>query len=187
MSDGIIRPVLGANVYIARTAYVGGEVTLGDDVTIMHHVMIRGDVSAIHIGSRVNVQDGTIIHTQTGVPLDIEDDVSIGHRAVVHCRRVGRGALIGTGAVVLDGCIIGEGCLIGACALLTPGTVVPAGKVVMGVPGKVVRDVTPQESAYVAQVIQTYRRLGQLHGTGVYPNAAYAKSDPPGSRQHMDT
>ncbi|GMU37593.1 MAG: gamma carbonic anhydrase family protein [Phycisphaerae bacterium] len=165
-------PRIGRNVYIAPTSYVGGDVSIGEESTIMHHVMIRGDVSAIRIGRRVNVQDGTIIHTQTGVPLHIEDEVSIGHRAVVHCRRVGREALIGTGAVVLDGCDVGEGCIIGACALVTPGTTIPARTVWMGVPARQIREVSPSEREYVRQVVQTYFRLGRLHGSGAYPPAA---------------
>lgn len=164
--------VLGRNVYVAPTAYVGGEVTLGDGCTVMHQVVIRGDVSAIRIGRRVNVQDGSIIHTRCGIPLDIEDEVSIGHRAVVHCRRVGEGSLIGTGAIVLDDCEIGRGCIIGAGAVLPPGRIIPDGKVVMGVPGVVVRDTTEEERAYVHDVVERYVELGRKHAAGLYPNAA---------------
>lgn len=171
-SQGPVNPRIGRDVFLAATSYVGGDVTIGDESTIMHHVMIRGDVSSITIGRRVNVQDGTIIHTKTGVPLTIEDEVSIGHRAVVHCRSVGRGTLIGTGAVVLDDAMLGEQCLIGACSLVTPGTVVPPRMVVMGIPGKVIRPVTDAELAYMAQVVLTYRRLAVEHGSGRFPNAA---------------
>lgn len=166
------RVRLGKNVYIAPTAYVGGEVTLGDDCTVMHHVVIRGDVSAISVGARCNIQDGTVLHTNRGVPMDIEDDVSIGHRAVVHCRRVGRGTLIGIGSIVLDDCEIGPGCLIAAGAVLPPRTIVPANKVVMGIPGKVVRDVNEMERTYFAEVTASYLHLGRLHDSGAYPNHA---------------
>lgn len=170
--ENVIRPRVGRGVFIAATSFVGGDVVIGDECTIMHHVMIRGDVSSISIGRRVNVQDGTIIHTKTGVPLTIEDEVSIGHRAVVHCRRVGRGALIGTGAVVLDDAELGEGCLIGACALVAPGTVIPPRVVVMGIPGKVIRPVNEAELGYMSQVVRTYMRLAREHGAGKYPNTA---------------
>ncbi|MEK6643273.1 MAG: gamma carbonic anhydrase family protein [Planctomycetota bacterium] len=166
------RVSLGKNVYIAPTTYVGGEVTLGDDCTVMHHVVIRGDVSAITIGARCNIQDGTVLHTNRGVAMDIEDDVSIGHRAVVHCRRIGRGTLIGIGSIVLDDCEIGPGCLIASGAVVPPRTIVPANKVVMGVPGKVVRDVSDVERTYFAEVTASYLHLGRLHGLGMYPNHA---------------
>lgn len=172
MSEPIIRPRIGRNVYIAPTSFVGGDVTLGDDCTIMHHVVIRGDVSAIRIGARVNVQDGTIVHTRTGVDLDIGDDVGIGHRAVVHCRSVGAWTLIGIGAIVLDDCEIGSGCLIAAGAVLAPRTFVPDGKLVMGVPGKIIRDTTPTEREYVKFVVENYRKLNAQHAAGMYPNAA---------------
>ncbi|MCA9254168.1 MAG: gamma carbonic anhydrase family protein [Phycisphaerales bacterium] len=166
------RVSLGRDVYIAPTAYVGGAVTIGDESTIMHHVVIRGDVSNIRIGARVNVQDATVIHTTAGVDLDIGDEVSMGHRAIVHCKRIGPRTLIGMGAIVLDGCVIGERCIIGAGAVVPPNTVVPDGKVVMGVPGKVVRDIRDEEHAYLDYVVENYRKLGKRHAAGEYPNAA---------------
>ena len=136
----------------------------------MHHVVIRGDLAPIRIGARVNVQDGSILHTPHGVPLEIGDDVGIGHRAVVHCRRVGARTLIGTGAIVLDNCEIGSCCLIAAGAVLPPGTVVPDGKMVMGVPGRVAREVGPRELAAIDHVVQSYLELGAQHAVGVFPN-----------------
>jgi carbonic anhydrase/acetyltransferase-like protein (isoleucine patch superfamily) len=167
----VIRPTLGRNVYIAPTSYVGGDVTVGDDTTIMHHVMIRGDVSAIRIGARCNIQDMTVVHTKTGVDLDIADEVSVGHRAVVHCRRVGRGSLIGIGAIVLDDAEIGEHCLIAAAALVPPGMKVPDGKVVIGIPGKVVRDITEEDRRYMRFVVERYLDLGKRHAAGQFPRA----------------
>lgn len=172
MAASVNHPRLGANVYIAPTAYVGGDVSIGDDSTIMHHVCIRGDVGAIIVGRRVNVQDGAILHTKTGVPLEIGDDVTIGHRAVVHCRRVGRGVLIGIGAIVLDDAELGDGCLVAAGALVPPATIVPPGKVVVGVPGRVKRDVTDADRAYMARVVERYVDLGRRHAAGEYPRAS---------------
>lgn len=165
-----IRPVIGRGVYIAPTAYIGGDVTIGDDCTIMHHVVIRGDVSAIRIGARVNVQDGTIIHTKTGVPLDIADEVAIGHRAVVHCRRVGPRALIGIGSIVLDDAEIGESAIVGAGALVPPGMIVPAGQVAVGVPARVVRPVSERDREYTHFVVENYVRLGREHAAGRFPD-----------------
>jgi len=172
MNEDVIRSVIGRNVFIAQTATVCGEVIIGDDSTIMHHVTIRGDVGPITLGSRVNVQDGSVLHTKTGVPLDIADDVSIGHRAVVHCRRVGRRSLIGTGAIVLDDAEVGEGCIVAAGALVTPGTIVPDGKVVVGMPARATRDVTDADRGYIDHVIQRYLELGRQHAAGRYPSYA---------------
>ena len=171
-SDLPDRVKIGRDVYIALTAYVGGDVTLGDECTVMHHVVIRGDVSAIRIGARCNIQDGTILHTNRGVDMEIAEEVSIGHRAVVHCRSVGRGTLIGIGSIVLDDCEIGAGCLIAAGAVLPPGTNVPAGKVVMGIPGRIVRDVSEKERVYFEEVTASYLHLGRLHAAGKYPDHA---------------
>ncbi len=161
---------LGRDVYIAPTSYVAGGVTLGDECTIMHHVTIRGDVGRIRLGRRVNVQDGSVLHNETGVDLDIGDDVGIGHRAVVHCRRVGSRSLIGIGSIVLDRCEIGEGCIIAAGAVVPPGTTVPNGTVMMGVPAKPVRQTTDAERGYICEVVTRYVELGKIHRLGKYPN-----------------
>jgi carbonic anhydrase/acetyltransferase-like protein (isoleucine patch superfamily) len=166
------RPVLGKDVYIAPTAYVAGDVTIGDSSTIMHHVMIRADIAAIRIGARVNIQDGTVVHTPRGTPLDIEDDVGVGHRAVVHCRRVGTRSLVGIGAIVLDDAEIGSRCVIAAGTVVPPRTIVPDGTVVMGVPGKVVRAVTQADLDLIDHVVGSYLELGRLHAAGRYPNIA---------------
>lgn len=169
MNRDPIRPRVGRNTYIAPTAYVGGVVVLGDDCTVMHQVVIRGDVSAITIGHRVNVQDGTVIHTKRGVPLDIGDEVSIGHRAVVHGRRVGRGTLIGSGAIVLDDVEIGEGCVVAAGAVVPPGMIVSDGQVVVGIPARVARAVTDDDRQYMQRVCAGYVQLGREHAAGLYP------------------
>jgi carbonic anhydrase/acetyltransferase-like protein (isoleucine patch superfamily) len=172
MAPEPIRPEIGRNVFIAPTAYVGGKVTLGDDVTIMHHVVIRGDVSAITVGPRVNIQDGAIVHTRSGVPLDIAADVSIGHRAVVHGRRIGPRTLIGIGAIMLDDSEIGAGCIIAAGALIPPGTTIPDGKLVAGLPGRIQRDVTEADRRYLERITASYVDLNRQHAAGRYPNAA---------------
>lgn len=172
MSQQIIRPTVGKNTWIAPSAYVGGEVTLGDDCTILYQVVIRGDVSAIRIGNRVNIQDGTIVHTRHTVDLEIDDDVVIGHRAVVHCKRIGRRALIGIGSIVLDNAEIGEGAIVAAGAVVPPNTIVPPGKLVRGIPAKIGREVSTDEKNYVDYVINNYQKLAQHHANGLYPNWA---------------
>lgn len=165
-----VRPAIGRNVYIAPTAYVGGRVTLGDECTVMHQVVIRGDVSEITIGARVNVQDGTVIHTRGGVPLEIADDVSIGHLACVHCRSVGPSSLIGIKSTLLDNVRVGSWCIVAAGAVVTPGTVIPDGTLALGTPARVVRDVSDEERAYIRYVVENYRRLGRAHAAGAYPS-----------------
>jgi carbonic anhydrase/acetyltransferase-like protein (isoleucine patch superfamily) len=171
-----LRPVLGKEVYIAETSFVGGDVHIGDHSTIMHHVMIRGDIAPIRIGARVNIQDGSIVHVQRGVPLEISDGVGVGHRAVVHCRRVGSRTLIATGAIVLDGCEIGERCIIAAGTVLAPGTKIPDGHVVMGVPGKIVRQTTEDDLEIIDHVVRSYIELGRLHAQGMFPNVLDQRS-----------
>lgn len=169
---GRLEPQLGCDVYVAPTAYVGGQVVLGDQCTVMHHAVIRGDIAAIHVGNRVNVQDGAIVHTAADADLDISDDVGIGHRAIVHCRCIGTRTLIGMGAIVMDECEIGEGCIIGAGTVLPPANVIPDHSVVVGTPGRIVRDVTDHDLAAIDHVVQSYVRLGRLHGQGRFPNIA---------------
>jgi len=137
----------------------------------MHHVTIRGDLSRIRIGHRVNVQDGTVIHTNRGDDLTIADDVAIGHRSVVHCSSIGRRSLIGIGSIILDGCRVGSECIIAAGAVLPPRTDVPDRTLMMGVPARPIRPVTNDELAYLDSVIRTYMELGQRHLNGDFPNA----------------
>jgi carbonic anhydrase/acetyltransferase-like protein (isoleucine patch superfamily) len=164
-------PRFGPEVYVAPTAYVCGQVTIGPQTSIWPQVVVRGDIAEIRIGARVNIQDGTIIHTRHGVPLDIEDEVGFGHRAVAHCRRIGRATLVGIGAVLLDDCEIGQRCLIAAGSVLPPSTIVPDGMLVRGVPGKVIRPLTAEEQAYLDHVTANYLQLARAHARGDYPRA----------------
>lgn len=170
-------PTLGQNVFIAETAYIGGDVTLGDDVAVLHHVVVRGDIGAIRVGCRVNIQDGAVLHTPHGTPLDIGDDVGIGHRAVVHCRSIGNRTLIGIGSVVLDDCEIGSRCIIAAGTVLPPRSVIPDGHIVMGVPGVIVRESGEADLKAIDHVIQSYLELGRAHAAGRYPNIARGRAE----------
>src|SRR5262245_48819720 len=124
--------------YLANGAIVTGDVQLGAESSVWFAAVVRGDVAAVVVGERVNIQDGSVIHCDTGYPHTIEPDVTIGHRAVVHGERVGRGSLIGIGAVLLGHTVVGEECLIGAGAVVPPGMQVPDRMLVMGVPGRIV-------------------------------------------------
>lgn len=138
-------PTIGRNVYIARTASVVGDVTMGDHSSIWYGAVARGDINRVAIGHHSNIQDNAVLHNADEFPCIIGDWVTIGHSAVVHACTIGDETLIGMGAVILDGAVIGRQCLIGARTLVTPGTVVPDGSMVLGSPGKVVRALSGQE------------------------------------------
>ena len=140
--DGI-APVLPANgdCYIAPGARVIGNVVLGEDVSIWFNAVVRGDNEAIVIGPGSNVQDGTVMHTDPGFPMELGRDVTVGHSAVLHGCTIGDGTLIGMGAVVLNGARIGKGCLIGANALVTEGKEIPDHSMAVGQPARVIRNV----------------------------------------------
>lgn len=150
-------------VYLADTARVLGEVELGVDVSVWYGVSIRGDVARITIGRGTNVQDNAVVHCDSGVANEIGCDVTIGHGAVVHGKRVGDGTLIGMGATVLGRSVIGRRCLIAAGAVVPPGMEVPDEMVIIGVPGKMVRPINEQERAYLAWLSPHYVKLAQLH------------------------
>ena len=151
------------DAYLADTARVRGEVTIGRDANLWDGVCVRGDVAPVSIGERTNVQDNAVIHCDAGVPNRIGSDVTIGHAAVVHGAEVGDGTLIGMGAVVLGRTRIGRNCLIAAGALVPPGMEVPDGRVVMGVPGKIARETTDEEKHYAAHLPPHYVELARLH------------------------
>ncbi len=148
--------------------------TLGPDTSIWFGAVVRGDVAPVTIGQRVNIQDGAIVHCDTGFPNSIEDDVSIGHRAVVHGERVGRGTLIGMGAILLGHTNIGAECLIAAGAVVTPGQTIPDRSLVVGVPAKIVRPVSDKELEYLRWLSRRYVDLVAKYHAGEFgsPNAS---------------
>ncbi|MFO0974415.1 MAG: gamma carbonic anhydrase family protein [Phycisphaerae bacterium] len=158
--DVAMQPV--GQAFVSLRAVVTGDVTLGPEVSVWPHVVIRGDVAPIRIGARTNIQDGSILHCRPGCPLEIGADVVIGHVAVVHCARVGAGALIGIRAVVLDNAEVGDGAVIAAGAIVTPGTRIPPNVVAMGTPARPVRDVTAAERDYHAMALNNYLRLARV-------------------------
>ncbi|MCB9897320.1 MAG: gamma carbonic anhydrase family protein [Planctomycetes bacterium] len=151
------------DAYVASTAAVTGDVRLGHDVSVWYGATIRGDCAPITVGDLTNVQDGAVIHADTGVPNDIGREVTIGHAAVVHGRRVGDLCLIGIGAVVLGRSEIGDGCIIAAGAVVKEGAIIPPRSLVAGVPGKVVREVRDDELAEFAHHARTYLDLARSH------------------------
>ena len=147
--------------FYAENAVIAGDVTLQAGTSVWFGAVIRGDVAPIRIGERVNVQDNAVIHCDSGHAQVIEDDVSIAHAAVVHGRRVGRGTLIGMGAKVLGRCTIGQECIIAAGTVVPEGMDVPDGSVVMGIPGRIRRQVRPEELAHIRCIPPHYVQLAQ--------------------------
>ncbi len=141
------QPKLGAGVYIARGAVVLGAVTLGDHSSVWYNAVVRGDINYIQIGHHTNIQDNAVLHLADDYPCILGNYVTVGHSAIVHACTVGDECLIGMGATILDGAEIGEQCIIGANALVTQGTKIPAGSMVLGSPGKVVRALTTEQRA----------------------------------------
>ncbi len=151
---GDLRPRLPEGFFfVADTATVLGNVVLEDDVGIWFGAVLRGDNDRIHIGRGTNIQDNCVLHVDSGFPMHIGPDVTVGHRAMLHGCTVGEGSLIGMGATVLNGAKIGRNCLIGACALITEGKEIPDNSLVIGAPGKVVREV--DEATLAAQLRNT--------------------------------
>lgn len=139
------RPELGERVYIAPGAKVIGRVKLGDDVSIWHNAVLRGDINSIEIGARSNVQDNASIHLADKLGVKIGEDVVIGHNAVVHACTIDDNCLIGMGSTVMDGAHIGTGSIVGAGALVPPGKIIPPNSLVAGVPCKVIRETSLEE------------------------------------------
>ncbi|HUG73554.1 MAG TPA: gamma carbonic anhydrase family protein [Steroidobacteraceae bacterium] len=143
--------------FIAPSADVIGSVRLGDEASVWFGAVLRGDNDWIHIGAGSNVQDGSIVHVDPGVPVIVGNEVTIGHGVVLHGCVIGDGTLVGNRATVLDGVRIGAGSLIGAGALITPNTQIPPGSVVFGAPGKVVRQVRAQDLEWMRKGNTDYR------------------------------
>lgn len=142
--------------YIAHGAMVMGDVTLGQDVSIWFNVVIRGDNDPIIIGARTNIQDGSVLHSDVGLPLIIGSDVTVGHNAMIHSCSIGDNSLIGIGAVVLNAALIGKNTIVGAHALVAEGKSYPDGVLLLGSPAKIARELTPQEIGFLSVSAQHY-------------------------------
>jgi carbonic anhydrase/acetyltransferase-like protein (isoleucine patch superfamily) len=141
------KPKLGAEVYVAKSAAVLGDVRIGAHSSVWYNATVRGDINYVEIGHHTNIQDNAVLHLADEFPCVLGDYVTVGHSAVVHACTIGNEVLIGMGATVLDGAVVGEQCLIGAKALVTQGMKVPAGSLVLGAPARVTRILTTEERA----------------------------------------
>ncbi len=166
----IIRPFGGSaprlhpSVFAAEGVVVLGDVEIGEGSSLWFGTVVRGDVNSIRIGARTNLQDLTVVHvTGKTHPTVIGDDVTVGHRVVLHGCTIHDRCLIGIGAVVMDGAVVGPDAIVGAGALVPPGMVVPAGALVLGSPAKVRRALTPDELAHVLDTARRYARYAQRY------------------------
>ena len=155
------QPDLVKAAFIASNATVIGQVTVGEGASIWYGAVIRGDVEVVKIGACSNVQDGAVLHGDPNLPTVLEDHVTIGHRAVVHSAHVESGCLIGIGAIILNGVRVGTGSIVGAGAVVNKD--VPAGSLVVGVPGKVLRSLSEAEVAEQIEHAKKYQQLALVH------------------------
>lgn len=158
-----IHPQIDPTVFIAETAVIVGDVTIGAESSVWYNAVARGDVNFIRIGCRSNIQDLSMLHVthkdhadDPGAPLIIGDDVTIGHSVTLHGCTIGNGVLIGMQAIVMDNVVVGEGALVGARALVTEGTVIPPGTLWVGAPARYKRDLNNEEITRLRKSSQNY-------------------------------
>lgn len=162
-------PELHGESWVAPSADVIGSVRLAVGASVWFGCVLRGDNDWIDIGADSNIQDGTVIHTDTGVPTRIGARVTVGHQAFLHSCTVGDDTMIANGAMILDRAVIGRGCLIAAGALVPPDKIIPDGSVVMGAPGKIVREVTERDRDLIVRAAAHYRRRLDQYRQGLRP------------------
>ena len=165
------RPLLptSGRYWIAPNASVIGDVALGDDCSVWFGATIRGDNERISLGARSNIQDGATLHTDLGFPLDIGEDCTVGHHAILHGCTIGAGSLIGMGAIVLNGAKIGRGCLVGAGALVTEGKVFADGALIVGAPAQARRTLDEAAIAGLVRAAAGYVENGRRFAAGLKP------------------
>ena len=164
--DGI-APEIATSAWIAPDANVIGKIVVEDDASIWFGATLRGDNEEIRVGRGSNVQENCVLHTDIGFPLIIGADCTIGHKAMLHGCIIGEGSLIGMGATLLNGARIGKGCLIGAGALITEGKVIPDGSLVMGAPGRIVRQMNEAGIARLLASAAGYRANARRFAAGL--------------------
>ena len=158
------QPKVDPAAYVAESAMVIGDVEIGAGANIWFHTIVRGDVNVIRIGPDSNIQDACVLHVEKDLyPLIMEAGVVLGHRAVVHGCKIGRGTLIGIGAIVLSGAEIGEESIVGAGAVVTPRSVVPPRTLVLGNPAKPVRPVAGKDIDMIRQTVKNYLALKEMY------------------------
>jgi len=153
--------VSGVPLFAAANATVIGKVTIGQQVGIWFGAVVRADKDRIVIGDRSNIQDNCVVHTSTGFPVTIGNDVSIGHGAILHGCTIGNRVLVGMGSIIINGANVGDGSIIGAGAVITEGKVIPPNSVVIGLPGKIIRQTDPAQQQHILNNANSYVELAR--------------------------
>ncbi|NEU62008.1 gamma carbonic anhydrase family protein [Paenibacillus sp. ALJ109b] len=156
-----MQPQLHPSVYMAEGAKLIGDLTMGEESTIWFNAVLRADLAPIIIGRRCNIQDNAVGHVNTDQPLILDDDVSVGHSAIIHGCRIGTGSLIGMGAILLNGAEIGEYTLIGAGSVVTENTKIPPYTLALGTPAKVIRELTDADLERMSRTTLGYVARGK--------------------------
>jgi carbonic anhydrase/acetyltransferase-like protein (isoleucine patch superfamily) len=155
-------PQIDQSVYIAEGTKIIGDVTIGAEASVWFNCVLRGDIDYIQIGQRTNIQDGTIIHLDHGFPCIVGDDITIGHRTIIHGCAIGNGAMISMGATILTGARIGKNAIVGAGAVILEGQEIPQGCVAVGIPARIKREVTEVDINRISKGKDEYIRLAKL-------------------------
>jgi len=157
------RPQVADDAFVAESAVVVGEVQIGSQSSVWPNAVMRGDAGIIRIGARSNIQDGTLVHTSEGGEVVVGDGVSIGHGAILHGCRLGNDVLVGMGAILLDGAKVDDWVLVGAGALVPQNVVIPSKSLVLGVPGKITRQLSDQDLEYIRRNAEEYVSLASKY------------------------
>jgi carbonic anhydrase/acetyltransferase-like protein (isoleucine patch superfamily) len=160
-------PQIDAGAWVADSASVIGRVHLGEGASIWYGAVLRGDNEHIEIGRQSNVQDGSVLHTDPGLPLTLGERVTVGHQVMLHGCSIGDGTLVGIQAVVLNGAKIGRDCIVGAGAVVTEGKEFPDGSLIVGAPARLVRPLSDEQRQRVARMAEAYLRQTRRHRDGI--------------------
>jgi carbonic anhydrase/acetyltransferase-like protein (isoleucine patch superfamily) len=160
-------PQIAASAWVADSASVIGRVRMDEGANVWYGAVLRGDNDLIHLGRNTNVQDGSVLHTDTGMPLTLGDNVTVGHQVMLHGCSIGDGTLIGIQAVVLNGAKIGRNCIVGAGSVVTEGKEFPDGSMIIGSPAKLVRTLTAAHFEMLSHLAGHYVAQTQRHRNGI--------------------
>lgn len=162
-----LTPDIHESAWVADSAHVIGQVTLAEGASVWFGVVIRGDMDAIHVGSGSNIQDNSVLHADQGQPLNIGQNVSVGHQVMLHGCTIGDGSLIGIQAVVLNGAKIGKNCLVGAGALVTEGKEFPDGSMILGSPARAVKQLSAEQVDGLKMIAKHYMDNARRFRAGI--------------------
>ncbi|MFC0522717.1 gamma carbonic anhydrase family protein [Pontibacillus salicampi] len=156
-----VLPKVDSTVFVAPGAHIIGDVTIGKESSVWFNAVIRGDEAPITIGKRCSIQDNVTCHLYEEAPLHVGDEVTVGHNVILHGCTIGNRSIIGMGSTILDGAHIGEECIVGANTLISPGKSYPPRTLILGSPGKVVRELTEEDLSLIQMSIDSYVQKGR--------------------------